>query len=150
MDNYFPDSNTSDNGVFVDDHCQTSQPPFVSSSPIYPVRLARNEIRLIALDAPPRQEDTTNDPIHIHLETYPRHRTPEYDAVSYSWGGDSGDYTRNSPVYVGPWWDVLGKHGTAGKSCAGCGRNGVERGLFGLMLSASTRRMWRSATPRLV
>jgi len=27
--------------------------------------------------------------------------------VSYSWGGDDGDYAKNSPVYVGPWWDVL-------------------------------------------
>ena len=49
----------------------------------------------------------SNDPIHIMLETYEDDDCPEYETVSYAWGGENNDYTRDKPVYVGEFWDIL-------------------------------------------
>ncbi|KAH8760741.1 heterokaryon incompatibility protein-domain-containing protein [Hyaloscypha finlandica] len=83
-----------------------SSPP-LSVSPVYPTRLSPNEIRLICLDSVPPAETRPTSPVHINLEVYPRDRCPEYEAASYSWGGENGDYTKRSPIYIGKSWDVL-------------------------------------------
>ncbi|RSL63377.1 hypothetical protein CEP53_004424 [Fusarium sp. AF-6] len=41
------------------------------------------------------------------LETYSDREFPEYEAVSYTWGGEDGDATLRHPVYVGEYWDIL-------------------------------------------
>ncbi|KAK3347246.1 heterokaryon incompatibility protein-domain-containing protein [Lasiosphaeria hispida] len=70
--------------------------------PIYPEALQANEIRLLRLDA----AEDPDTPIHLSLEAH-NERYPEYEATSYTWGGEDGDNARCWPVYVGPYWDVL-------------------------------------------
>jgi len=41
------------------------------------------------------------------LHVYDDKRHPEYETVSYMWGGENGDSTPCQPVYIGPYWDVL-------------------------------------------
>ncbi|KAF1966795.1 hypothetical protein BU23DRAFT_485692 [Bimuria novae-zelandiae CBS 107.79] len=48
-----------------------------------------------------------NDPIHVDLETYDDNNCPEYKFTSYAWGGEDGDSSLQSPVYVDEYWDVL-------------------------------------------
>ncbi|KAL8419166.1 hypothetical protein RB594_002390 [Gaeumannomyces avenae] len=72
---------------------------------IYAIPLAPDHFRLLCLHAPPSvQQDF---PIHCDLETFPLDDCPEYEAMSYAWGGENGDSTRRHPIYVGPYWDVL-------------------------------------------
>lgn len=47
------------------------------------------------------------DPMHLDLEKYELDNCPEYEAVSYTWGGEESDSSNSQPVYVGPYWDVL-------------------------------------------
>ncbi|KAK3360705.1 heterokaryon incompatibility protein-domain-containing protein, partial [Lasiosphaeria hispida] len=77
-----------------------------NSSPpnlIYPSRLKVDELRLIVLLA---SADYTY-PMHVDLETHRDYCCPEYEAMSYSWGGENGDSSSCCPLFVGPHWDVL-------------------------------------------
>ncbi|KAM7195147.1 heterokaryon incompatibility HET-6 protein [Rhypophila sp. PSN 637] len=103
-----PNPGDADVGVFVD--LGESEPSKVShyagatqSSPIYRAVLAADELRLLHLDA----ANHATSPIHTSLEIYPDDDCPEYEAVSYSWGGEDGDSTPRSAVYVGSYWDIL-------------------------------------------
>jgi hypothetical protein len=70
-------------------------------SPIYG-DLALDEFRLICLSAVTDE----NFPLRLSLETYSQANCPEYETVSYTWGGEDGDCTLCRPVFIGPYWDV--------------------------------------------
>ncbi|KAL8356951.1 hypothetical protein RB601_002009 [Gaeumannomyces tritici] len=86
----------------------TRSEPF---SPVYPEALLPDEFRLLVLDSPntPAHADAaTHDwPVHMDLETYRDNEHPEYETVSYTWGGENDDSSPSQPVYVGPCWDAL-------------------------------------------
>lgn len=69
----------------------------------YGRRLEPDEIRLICFSS----DDKDEGMVHIDLEAYKQDACPEYEAVSYAWGGEDGDNRLCEPVYVGPHWDVL-------------------------------------------
>lgn len=73
-----------------------------SISPIYPSSLDSSHFRLIYLT-----ESDDISPTHIQLEEYAIDDHPEYETVSYVWGGEEGDSTPCKPVYVGSFWDVI-------------------------------------------
>jgi hypothetical protein len=76
-------------------------PPEIS--PIYERRLTSNEFRLLRL-CPVQNGD---DPVHLTLHTYTHDDCPEYETVSYTWGGEEGDSSLCKPIFLGPYWDVL-------------------------------------------
>ncbi|KAL8294717.1 hypothetical protein RB597_007689 [Gaeumannomyces tritici] len=80
-------------------------------SPVYPEVLLPDEFRLLVLDSrntPAHADEATHDwLVHIHLETYHDNERPEYETVSYTWGGENDDSSPSQPVYVGPCWDAL-------------------------------------------
>ncbi|KAL8391847.1 hypothetical protein RB595_002160 [Gaeumannomyces hyphopodioides] len=81
------------------------------SSPVYPKVLRPDEFRLLVLDShntPTHGDEKTHDrPVHIDLETHRDNQHPEYETVSYTWGGENDDSSPSQPVYVGPCWDAL-------------------------------------------
>lgn len=80
-----------------------SCPSSCSPSPIYPSSLDSSHFRLIYLT----ESEDISAPIHIQLEEYSFRDHPEYETVSYVWGGEEGDSTLCKPVYVGRYWDVI-------------------------------------------
>ncbi|KAK4224188.1 hypothetical protein QBC38DRAFT_511915 [Podospora fimiseda] len=84
---------------------QENEEPVVAFSSPYHTRLKPYEFRLIS--PPAVSQDTPNRPIHIKLETHLDERHPEYETVSYTWGGEDNDASLCRPIYVGPYWDVL-------------------------------------------
>jgi hypothetical protein len=64
--------------------------------PVYDA-LGPDEFRLLCLSA----VEDGNHPIHRMLETYRHDDRPEYEAVSYTWGGENGDKSLQRPVYLG-------------------------------------------------
>ncbi|RSL83279.1 hypothetical protein CEP51_004602 [Fusarium floridanum] len=70
---------------------------------IYNRRLENNEFRLIYLPA----VDDESRPIHASIEAYQVDDCPEYETVSYCWGGENGDTTLCKPVFLGDYWDIL-------------------------------------------
>jgi hypothetical protein len=76
----------------------------VANSHIYLKTLARNEFRLACLTAAPGEGEF---PVHLSLETYTHDNRPEYETVSYIWGGENGDSRLCRPIFIGPHWDVL-------------------------------------------
>jgi hypothetical protein len=74
-----------------------------TNSHIYEASLRPNEFRLVCLSAVPRKDY----PVHLTLETFAYDNRPEYETVSYMWGGDSGNSTPCRPIFIGPYWDVL-------------------------------------------
>ncbi|KAI8627243.1 heterokaryon incompatibility protein-domain-containing protein [Xylariaceae sp. FL1651] len=78
-------------------------PPDTHKSPVYGETLGQDEFRLACLSAP-EQDDY---PVHLDLETYKHTSCPEFETVSYTWGGEDGDNTPSRPVFVGPYWDIL-------------------------------------------
>ncbi|KAI4866210.1 heterokaryon incompatibility protein-domain-containing protein [Hypoxylon rubiginosum] len=75
----------------------------VTESIIYPSALAPDEFRLLCISIAPDKES----PIHATLETYSDDNYPEYETVSYTWGGEDGDNHLCRPIFIGPYWDVL-------------------------------------------
>ncbi|OCK78244.1 hypothetical protein K432DRAFT_444772 [Lepidopterella palustris CBS 459.81] len=72
-------------------------------SPVYEDALAPDEFRLICLSSV-----TDGDfPVHLSLKVYSQANCPEYETVSYTWGGEDNDTSLCCPVFVGPYWDVL-------------------------------------------
>lgn len=79
---------------------RATDPP---SSPIYKEPLNKNVFRLLCLS----KAESIDSPIHVELEKHDDEYCPEYETVSYTWGGEDDDTRRQVPVYVGPYWDVL-------------------------------------------
>jgi hypothetical protein len=77
-----------------------------ASPSAYETRLSVAEFRLARFDAPLDGADPDH-PIHLNLEVFRRDDCPEYETVSYTWGGEEDDSTPCRPVFVGPYWDVL-------------------------------------------
>ncbi|KAF2809774.1 uncharacterized protein BDZ99DRAFT_388860, partial [Mytilinidion resinicola] len=75
------------------------------TSPIYTHSLRQCEIRLVHLASP--LEGDLEGPVHAELEEYNHDDCPEYETVSYTWGGEEDDTTRCKPVFIGPYWDIL-------------------------------------------
>jgi hypothetical protein len=73
-----------------------------TNSHVY-TRLRSDQFRLAFLTAAP----TDDYPIHLNLETYTHENRPEYETVSYMWGGANGDSRPCQPIFIGPYWDVL-------------------------------------------
>lgn len=65
--------------------------------------LRPDEFRLLCLSSAKNE----NYPVHATLETYQHDDCPEYETVSYTWGGEDANNTPCKPIYVGPYWDVL-------------------------------------------
>ncbi|KAL6365168.1 hypothetical protein LRP88_01150 [Fusarium phalaenopsidis] len=80
-------------------------PSRTQKSLIHGRTLERNEFRLICLTA--EEKDLPADVVHLSLETYNDGNFPDYEAVSYTWGGEGGDDTLRHPIYIGEHWDVL-------------------------------------------
>ncbi|KAI8716223.1 HET domain-containing protein [Fusarium sp. LHS14.1] len=72
-------------------------------SPIYHKSLQEDQFRLLYLPS----VDDENRPIHASLEAYQVDDCPEYETVSYCWGGENGDATLCRPVFLGDYWDIL-------------------------------------------
>lgn len=82
--------------------------PQATTGPYQP--LAVNEFRLLSL-SPARYD---GDPIHARVDVYADNACPEYEALSYTRGGEDGDASLCSPVFLGPHWDVVAQT----RSCA--------------------------------
>jgi hypothetical protein len=99
---------TVGNGEFSeDDESHSSNKPESAEEdylPIYGPTLGADEFRLVCIPAAEKDEDTI---IHVSLEIYNQTNCPEYEAVSYTWGGENGDYALCRPIFVGPYWDVV-------------------------------------------
>ena len=75
------------------------------ASPIYGDTLAPHEFRLACLTAVEGANEQF--PLHVSLEVFEDRNCPEYETVSYTWGGEDADYSLSRPIFVGPFWDVL-------------------------------------------
>ncbi|KAF2649568.1 hypothetical protein K491DRAFT_581180, partial [Lophiostoma macrostomum CBS 122681] len=73
------------------------------ASPIYGRTLGADEFRLACLSA----ASDPSCPVHLDLEVYTHEDRPEYETVSYLWGGEDNDSSLSSPVFIRPFWDVL-------------------------------------------
>ncbi|KAF2747036.1 hypothetical protein M011DRAFT_380387, partial [Sporormia fimetaria CBS 119925] len=69
---------------------------------IYGEALGASEFRLLCLSP----VDDVDYPVHVGLETYLGDTHPDYEATSYCWGGEDGDYSLQKPVFIGSYWDV--------------------------------------------
>ncbi|KAF2115571.1 heterokaryon incompatibility protein-domain-containing protein [Lophiotrema nucula] len=72
-------------------------------SQTYGLSLGPHELRLACLPA----ASSPDEPLHLQLERFTDDNRPEYETVSYTWGGEDDDSTPSGPVYIGPYWDVL-------------------------------------------
>ncbi|KAH7260400.1 heterokaryon incompatibility protein-domain-containing protein [Fusarium solani] len=90
----------------IRDCLQISGPPSrTQKSLIHGRTLERDEFRLICLTA--EEKDLPADVVRLSLETYNDGNFPDYEAVSYTWGGEDGDDTLRHPIYIGEHWDIL-------------------------------------------
>ncbi|KAL0936931.1 heterokaryon incompatibility protein HET-6-like protein [Colletotrichum truncatum] len=72
---------------------------------IYEKALASDEIRLARLDS--TRTASHLQPVHISFEIFNDKRHPDYETVSYTWGGEENNYTQSHPIYVGDYWDII-------------------------------------------
>ncbi|KAK4441900.1 heterokaryon incompatibility protein-domain-containing protein [Podospora aff. communis PSN243] len=70
---------------------------------VYNRELGPEEFRLLCLHG----SADSSSPIRADLETYAFERCPEYETVSYAWGGEDDDTSPCRPLFVGPYWDPL-------------------------------------------
>ncbi|KAM7195317.1 Heterokaryon incompatibility protein (HET) domain containing protein [Naviculisporaceae sp. PSN 640] len=84
----------------------SEKPDPVTSDPIYAQSVGQDQIRLLKL-FPSTSPSVLHPYIHLRLDIYPDDFCPEYEAVSYTWADEDGDFTLKCPVYVGPFWDIL-------------------------------------------
>ncbi|WEW58643.1 hypothetical protein PRK78_004111 [Emydomyces testavorans] len=70
----------------------------------FPEITAAHQIRLLRLTP-----SETDGPVHAYLELahLGSSSTPAYEALSYTWADEFGDLTRQSPIFIGPYWDVI-------------------------------------------
>ncbi|CEI68165.1 hypothetical protein FVEN_g12234 [Fusarium venenatum] len=71
--------------------------------PVYKRRLSDTEFRILNIS--PSLDERC--PIHAVLGDYQIDSCPEYETVSYCWGGEDGDTRQNRPIFIGDYWDVL-------------------------------------------
>lgn len=74
----------------------------IANQTIYERELESDEIRLIFVE--PAVGDYL---LHASLEIWKHEYCPEYETVSYTWGGEEDDSRRLFPIFIGPYWDVL-------------------------------------------
>lgn len=90
-------------------HSETSEsehkptPRELVTSGIYNTTLDDNHFRIAWLTA----SSNANDLVHVTLETYSDESHPEYETVSYLWGGEDDDKSLRRPIFVGPYWDYV-------------------------------------------
>lgn len=80
-----------------------SQTSESSLSEIYTSTLGKDHFRLLYLFGSRRLDG----PIHGSLVNYRLDSFPEYETVSYTWGGEDGDAKACRPAYFGDFWDLL-------------------------------------------
>ncbi|KAK3319109.1 heterokaryon incompatibility protein-domain-containing protein [Apodospora peruviana] len=102
LGNPSPDPSQSTEIPTDSNKADASQP---HGSRIYGDTLAPDEFRLACLTAV--EGDNEQFPLHVSLEVFKDHNCPEYETVSYTWGGEEGDYSLSRPIFIGPFWDVL-------------------------------------------
>jgi len=82
-------------------HPRTGLASATQLSPVYGVTLALDEFRLICLAAV--EDESTSHLLHMNLEVHQDHNCPDYEAISYTWGGEDNDsslsVTFNPPRY---------------------------------------------------
>lgn len=49
----------------------------------------------------------SKDPVCVQFQTYNDHNIPEYEAVSYSLGGENRNRTPTKPIYIGSLRDII-------------------------------------------
>lgn len=76
----------------------------VPVSPAYE-KLSDYEFRVLCLLPPP--EGDPDYPVHVTLEKYLFHSSPEYETTSYLWSGEDGDNSASQPIFIGTYWDVI-------------------------------------------
>ncbi|KZL79843.1 hypothetical protein CI238_02338 [Colletotrichum incanum] len=76
-----------------------------SDDPIYKKALAQDEFRLARLT--PVSSGSKNYPVHLSFDVFQDDHHPDYDTVSYTWGGEEDDNRRICPIFVGDYWDIL-------------------------------------------
>ncbi|KAF5670876.1 hypothetical protein FHETE_4324 [Fusarium heterosporum] len=89
----------------------SGEQPSPSANAIYP-SLNHGQFRLITMEY---HRDIPSAVVHLELDSYDLERHPDYETVSYSWGGEDGNSSlltvrnknRCQPVYVGEFWDIL-------------------------------------------
>lgn len=76
----------------IRDSLQISDTPSrTQQSLVHGRTLERDEFRLICLTA--EEKELPVDVVHLSLETHNDGNFPDYEAVSYTWGGEDGDDT---------------------------------------------------------
>ncbi|KAF4849562.1 Heterokaryon incompatibility protein 6, OR allele [Colletotrichum siamense] len=78
----------------------------LANDQVYERALTPSQFRLAYLSAIPSKSDTTY-PIHLSFDIFEDNHRPDYDAVSYAWGGEDNNRDHNSPIYIGEYWDIL-------------------------------------------
>ncbi|KAF4956131.1 hypothetical protein FSARC_11661 [Fusarium sarcochroum] len=82
------------------------EPGSIANPPgVYEDTLKVDQFRLVCLAD--SDNSLPDDVVHVSLETYQDEKSPEYEAVSCSWGGEDGNDTLRHPIYVGDYWDIL-------------------------------------------
>ncbi|KAK1960047.1 heterokaryon incompatibility protein [Colletotrichum sublineola] len=72
-------------------------------SKCYPVFWSRDDIRLLELDSSSSGSLLHGSFTNVRLGS----EQAQYEAVSYTWAGESGDSTRCRPMFIGPFWDIV-------------------------------------------
>jgi len=84
-------------------HKSLAQTPEAGGRSIYNESLDVKQFRIPSLSASEHEDG----PIHGSLQTHSHDDCPEYECMSYTWGGEKGDATLSIPIYIGGFWDVL-------------------------------------------
>ncbi len=87
---------------FEENHLQISATYLANF--IYSSRLGSDEFRLLHLHP---ILSSSQDVVHAEIHTYKRDRCPEFETVSYTWGGEIGDSSLRKPIFLGSFWDAL-------------------------------------------
>lgn len=77
--------------------------PSAVRAAVYGQTLPEGSFRLACLHA---CQDPSN-PVHLDLETYRHSHRPDYETVSYVWGGEAGDSAPSHPIFIGKYWDAF-------------------------------------------
>lgn len=101
-------ASTEDEGTL---QSESSESPL---SEIYTSTLRKGHFRLLYLSVSRRLDS----PMHGTLVDYQHDNCPEYETVSYTWGGEDGDARVYRPLYLGGFWDLLLLTRTAGRCCS--------------------------------
>lgn len=119
--------------------------------PVYKRALRADQLRLVVFasgDTPRRGTEAESSwPVHVDLETYSDSDCPEYETVSYLWGGENGTARRAGLSTLG----VPGMSSYRRKTAARCSAPSVQHmvsGLFGWTPFVSTKVILMSGNSR--